>query len=333
MDAVTPDVWVGQNLHEVAPDILQFRLPLDIGMDHSNVYLIREDVGWCAFDTGYDSKAGRDIWSAALEGPLKEGITRIVVSHHHVDHLGLAGWLQETTGAPVFVRPEELATARVMMLADPLAESTFRDHFTRNGFPAADVDRTLGEFIPNFYRCILPKETRAPEDGQQMEIGRRHFEVLVTGGHSVAQVALYDPSDGIFLSGDQMLEWITPNISLWPFGDKEPLANFLSSLDRIDSRDIRLILPAHYKVYSPRANRAQALRAHHLEMLTRFRERLQGRMSGFELGEAVYRTQPDLLNRILALLETLSHLQWLQKEGTVVCHDDEPISRYERVFR
>jgi glyoxylase-like metal-dependent hydrolase (beta-lactamase superfamily II) len=333
MEEITPNAWIGRNLNEVAPDILQFRLPLEIGLDHSNVYLIREDAGWCAFDTGIHSKAVRDIWSAALDGPLKEGITRIVVSHHHVDHLGLAAWLQESTGAPVYVRPEEVTTAKAMMLKEPGTESSIRDHFTRNGFPAADVDRTLGEFIPTYYRCTLPKETRTPEDGQCMAIGQRLFEVLVTGGHSVAQVALYDPSDGLFLSGDQMLELITPNVSLWPFGDTEPLANFLRSLDRIDSRDIRLILPAHYKVYAPFENRAEAMRAHHRQMLRRFRERLQGRMSGFELGEAVYGTKPDLLNRILALLETLSHLQWLLKEGTVARHDDELISRYEKVIR
>ncbi|MGZ9148806.1 MAG: MBL fold metallo-hydrolase [Candidatus Deferrimicrobiaceae bacterium] len=333
MDVVTPDVWVGRNLHEVVPDILQFRLPLDIGLDHSNVYLIREDAGWCAFDTGIDSKEGRDIWSAALDGPLKKGITRIVVSHHHIDHIGLAAWLQETTGAPVYVRPEELTIARTMLLTDPDAVSTIREHITRSGFSAADVDRTLAEFIPNYYQCILPKETRMLEDGQRIGIGRRLFEVLVTGGHSVAQVALYDPSDGLFVSGDQMLEWITPNVSLWPFGDKEPLASFLSSLDRIDSRHIRIILPAHHKVYAPSENRVEALRVHHRQMLTRFREQLQGRMSGFELGEAVYGTQPDFLHRILALLETLSHLQWLQKEGTVARHDDGPISRYERVIR
>jgi glyoxylase-like metal-dependent hydrolase (beta-lactamase superfamily II) len=333
MDEITPNAWVGRNLHEVASDILKFRLPLGIGLDHSNVYLIREDAGWCAFDTGIDSNAVRDIWSAAIDGPLKAGITRIIVSHHHVDHLGLAAWLQETTGAPVYVRPEELATARAMMLTDPGTASTIRDHFSRNGFPVADVDRTLGEFMPTFFRCALPKETRLPEHEQRMAIGRRHFEVLVTGGHSIAQVALYDPSDGFFLSGDQMLEWITPNVSLWPFGETEPLANFLRSLDRINSREIRLILPAHYKVYAPRENRAEAMRAHHQQMLTRFRELLRGRMSGFELAEAVYGTQTDLLNRILAFLETLSHLQWLQKEGIVVRHDDDPIFRYERVIR
>jgi hypothetical protein len=68
-------------------------------------------------------------------------------------------------------------------------------------------------------------------------------------------------------------------------------------------------------------------------MLTRFRELLRGRMSGFELAESVYGTQPDLLNRILAFLESLSHLQWLQKEGIVVRRDDDPIFRYEKVIR
>lgn len=334
MEAIaTKKEGTGQKLHEVAPGILQLRTPLGVGPSHTNAYLIRDGNGWCIFDPGMDLKEGREIWSSALDGPLREGITRIIVSHHHIDHLGLAAWLQESTGAPVCIRPEELETAKAMMHTDPGVAFSFRDHFTRNGFTESDVNWMVDEFMPTLYRCAIPKEIRVPEDGESMVIGRRVFRILLTGGHSVAQVSLYDRADGLLICGDQMFEWITPNIGLWPYGDPEPLSNFLRSLDRFDSEDIRLILPGHYKPYSPRENRAEALRAHHRRMLATFLEHLQGRMTGLELSEAVYGTQPDLLNRIMAFNETLSHLQWLHKEGSVFLHDDEPISRYEKVLR
>jgi glyoxylase-like metal-dependent hydrolase (beta-lactamase superfamily II) len=319
-------------LHEAAPDIWQLRMPLDVsGLDHSNVFLIREDRGWCAFDTGIDTKDAREVWSAALAGPFKEGLSRIVVSHHHPDHLGLASWLREITGAPVIVRPEELSAARAAGIADPGAEPGIREFFRRNGMPAEDVDTMVNDVMKTFYACAIPEQTQTVEHGQRMAIGRYGFEVMVTGGHSVAQVSLHDPSNGVFLCGDQMLEWITSNVGLWPYGDAHPLANHLRSLDEIASREVKLVLPAHHDVYAPEGNRAEALRAHHVRMLSVFRERLQARMTAWELSQAVYGKLRDLQHRVLALVETLAHLQWLRDAGDIACREERDTSAYERI--
>ena len=93
-------------LKEVLPGILMFTLPVDYGIDHVNIYLIRESEGWCLFDTGADCEAARALWLRALEGPLAAGLTRIIVSHHHPDHLGLAVWLHERTGATILMRED-----------------------------------------------------------------------------------------------------------------------------------------------------------------------------------------------------------------------------------
>lgn len=325
-----PEAWIARNLVDVVPGIRRLRMPMDVSIDHINVYLIRDGSGWCVFDTGIDSVAVRNIWSAALSGPLKDGITRIIVSHHHPDHLGQAAWLQETTGAPVYIRPEELAAARAVALADSAVERTAREYFRGNGMPPADVDATVG-FMRGFFACAIPHGTRTPEHGQRMTIGRYVFEVLVTGGHSVAQVALYGPSGGILISGDQMLERMTPNIGLWSFGDSAPLANFLKSLEEISSHDIRLVLPAHHEVYETDGRLPEKQRAHHRKMLSTVRNRLTGRMTAFDLAEAVYGNYRDIESRVLALVETLSHLQLLQAEGSIVRRDGERVSLYESV--
>lgn len=320
-------------LREAAPDIFQLRMPLEAGIDHNNVYLVRENAGWLVFDTGMDSTAVRGIWESALSGPLKDGIRRIVVSHHHVDHLGMAAWLEETTGAPVYVRPEELVAARSAGLLDPSGEGVIREYLGRNGMPPKDIDRFIDDFMRSFFACAIPREPRTFEPGDRFAVGRYAFEVLVHGGHSVAQVALHDPSAGILISGDQMLERITPNVGLWPFGDASPLENYFRSLDALESRDIRLVLPGHHDVFRTDGSRPDALRAHHRMMLAKFLDRIRGEVTGFELSESVFGMQHDLDNRVLALVETMGHLQWLLREGEVVRRDDLRTSRYRRAVR
>ncbi len=317
-------------LREAARDILQLRMPLEAGIDHNNVYLVREDAGWLVFDTGMDSPAVRGIWDAALSGPLKDGIRRIVVSHHHPDHLGLAAWLEEITGATVYVRPEELAAARSAGLLNPSEEGATREYLGRNGMPSNDIEQYIDVFMRSFFACTIPREPRTPEPGERFVAGRYAFEVLVCGGHSVAQIALHDPSAGILLSGDQMLERITPNVGLWPFGDASPLENYFRSLDALESRDIRLVLPGHDEVYRTDGRLPETLRTHHFGKLAKFLDRIRGKMTAFELSEAVFGKQHDLDNRVLALVETMSHLQWLLREGEVVRRDDLRTSRYER---
>ncbi|MGE5283835.1 MAG: MBL fold metallo-hydrolase [Actinomycetota bacterium] len=320
-------------LREAAPDILQLRMPLEAGIDHNNVYLVREEAGWLLFDTGMDSPAVRGIWEAALSGPLKDGIRRIVVSHHHVDHLGLAAWLEEITGAEVYVRPEELAAARSAGLLVPSEESAIREYLGRNGLPSKDIDRFVHDFMRSFFACRIPREPRTPEPGDRFMAGRYTFEVLVHGGHSVAQVALHDPSAGILISGDQMLGRITPNVGFWPFGDASPLENYFRSLDALESLDIRLVLPGHDEVFRTDGRLPETLRTHHRRMLVKFLDRLRGGMTAFELSEAVFGKQRDLDNRVLALVETMAHLQWLLRKGEVVRRDDLRTSRYGRAVR
>ena len=138
-------------------------------------------------------------------------------------------------GRTVYVRPEELAAARAAGLLDPSAEAVAREYFGRNGMSANDIDWYINDVMRSFSACAIPRKTRTPEHVERIVIGRYTFEVLIQGGHSVAQVALHDPSAGIFFSGDQMLERITPNVGLWPYGDTYPIENYFRSLDEIES--------------------------------------------------------------------------------------------------
>ncbi len=305
-------------LREVLPGILMFTLPVDYGIDHVNIYLIRDGEGWCLFDTGADCEAARALWLRALEGPLAASLTRIIVSHHHPDHLGLAVWLHERTGAPILMREEELTVARQTHVASAQDRSYCIDFMCRHGLSANDAQQVVGGVLQSNMACAVPAHVEPIEAGQKLRIGDHAFDVLVLGGHSIAQICLYEPSLKLLLTGDQLLERITPNIGVWPYGETDPLPRYLDSLRILAGLAIEHVLPAHHRVYHAGVERAHGLAAHHQRALRKFLARLgAGGMSATELGCAVYGAQSDPLHAYLAMGETLAHLLWLERSGFV----------------
>jgi len=80
-------------LTEVAPGILWIRLPLPFALDHVNIYLIDDGGGWALVDTGINNPVTRAIWESVLDNQLRGSrLTRVIATHFHPDHVGLAGW-------------------------------------------------------------------------------------------------------------------------------------------------------------------------------------------------------------------------------------------------
>jgi len=308
---------VPDDLIEVAPDILRLRLPLDEGIDHVNLYLVRDGAGWLLFDTGVDTTDARACWERLLAGPLAGGLRRIVVSHHHPDHLGLARWLRERTGAVVYLRPEERDSAEQTALPTPKAMDACRRYFESHGMPADDASTITGDLLRRFMACDTRFQSQTLQHGEVLQVGRYRFDVLVQGGHSVAQFCLHEPTAGLLLTGDQLLERITPNLSLLPWGDRNPLRNYLASLEQTAALDLRCVMPAHHDVYAGGVARAQGLIRHHERALEKFRTRLLPGMRGMDVATAVYGHRKLVLDRFLALTESLAHLQYLGERGEI----------------
>lgn len=323
------DDSVGLPLKEVLPGILMFTLPVDYGIDHVNVYLIRESEGWCLFDTGADCQAARALWLRALDGPLAAGLTRIIVSHHHPDHLGLAVWLHERTGAPVLMREEELTVARQTHVVNAGDRAYCIDFMCRHGLSANDAKQVVGGVLQSNMACAVPARIESLEAGQTLHVGAHAFDVLVLGGHSIAQICLYEPRLKLLLTGDQLLERITPNIGVWPYGETDPLPRYLDSLRTIAALEIEHVLPAHHDVYHAGIERAHGLAAHHQKALRKFMARLGAEgMNAAELGHAVYGAQSDPLHAYLAMGETLAHLLWLERSGYVRREETPSVTRW-----
>jgi len=254
---------------EAAPGILWARIPLPFRLDHINVYLLEDGAGWALLDTGIDNAATRAIWHALAAGPLAgRPLTRLIVTHFHPDHIGLAGWLCERYGLPLLTsQTSYLACANISLSPGALDAKPYRDFYLRHGLDAATTQRvaTQGHGYLKMVSGLPPTFQRLVA-GDTLAIGGRSFDVLTGNGHAPEQVMLYCAADNIFLAADQVLAKITPNISVWAVDpDGDPLGLYLRSLQELRQEipSDALVLPGHQLPFHGLHRRSAELIAHH----------------------------------------------------------------------
>ena len=256
-------------LIEAAPGIFWLRLALPFRLNHVNVYLIQDGDGFVLLDTGLDDAATRELWLALFSGPLKgRRLTAVLATHWHPDHIGLAGWLAERQEVKIFASQSEYLDSRCLRL-DPhaLDSDDFRNYFRLHGLdgPLTDIMLTRGL---GYIKLVaeLPRTYRRVVAGETLDIGGRKFDVLTGGGHSPEQVMLYCEEINVFLSADQVMAKITPNISVDPIDpDGDPLGIYLRSLKELKRRipEDALLLPGHNLPFTGIMTRIAELEAHH----------------------------------------------------------------------
>lgn len=309
---------------EVAPGVLWLRFGLPLALDHVNVYAIDDGDGWAVVDTGMDTPPTREAWETALAGPLAgRRITRVICTHMHPDHLGLAGWLCRRFSAPLVMTRLEYVTAR-MLVADfgQAAPQEALDFHRRTGWTEAQVER-LRRGWGQFGRAVsrLPAGFERIAEGDVLSIGGREWRVVVGEGHSPEHACLWREDDGVFLSGDQILPKISSIVSVFatePLAD--PLGDWLRSLERLKARlpDELLVLPAHGEPFQGVQTRLSALLRGHETALTRLERTLREPKRAVDVFAALFAREigDDLLG--MATGESLAHLNHLERRGCAV---------------
>lgn len=254
---------------EVAPGLLWARLALPFRLDHVNIYLISDGEGYAVFDTGIANEDTRQAWRALLEGPLRgRRLTRLIVSHFHPDHIGLAGWLCETFGIPLLTTQTcYLGCANISLSPGALEAPVYAQTYRRHGMSeaATRLVTTQGHGYLHMVAPLPPTFQRLGA-GDTLIIGPRRFEVLTGDGHAPEQAMLVCASEKLFLAADQVLAKISPNIGVWAVDpDGDPLGLYLRSLKAL-MRDVAadvLVLPGHNLPFTGLHQRCAELIEHH----------------------------------------------------------------------
>ena len=317
-EGVAPSKLATQPVGEtarVADGVFQLKLPVPFPLRFISAYLIRGDDGWTIVDAGYDYPPAREAWEAGTASvgcDLGGEVVRTVVTHFHPDHLGAARWLQERTGAPIYMLEEEILHCREFWGGGANIEP-FVEELVRNG-----LERGLAEKAAAGTRSslTLPEEMRPLRVGEKLEVGDGVARVVHAPGHAEYQVMLHDERRKILYAADHVLLKITPNIGLWPESKPHPLSRYLESLESIRGLDAELILPGHGPVFHNLDGRIQELVDHHAERLDFMLSVITGgQKTPLEVSQEVFRGDLSLYEQCFALAETLAHLEHLELEG------------------
>lgn len=315
-------------LLEVLPGIFQLRLPLAFGLGHSNAYVLRDGDAWLLYDCGYSSSDCQAIWHELLQDELRGGIARIVVSHHHPDHMGNARWLEQATQAEIYMADAEKHCAEVYHQSD--IGGQFHAFLEKHGMDRASAQQVVEQYVQSQLTSPLPEKILPIKAGDIFAAGPYRFQAYILGGHSDAQVILFDAETGAALVSDHLLQFITPNIALWPYGDRKPLTSYFKSLEVLKGLNIQTVLPGHHKVYRTADRRIEQLKVHHRDLLEKIENSLMGKLSAFDLaarvfGTTIFRETRFVLHKMLAQQEILSHLQYLASTGQVLKHEEDRV--------
>ena len=256
---------------KVADDLYWARFTLPFRLNHINLYIIDTKDGWVVIDAGINAETTAEQWQALLAGPLAtQPVHKIIVTHHHVDHIGFAGPLCQMTDAPLFMSAGEETKARWLLEQDDddfarLVERTYRSY----GLDDANCALARSD-KGRFARHVAPIPQAAHlKAGDKITSRHGCFEIRLDEGHSQSHIGLIDQGRGLYIAMDFLLPRISPNISV-DLRDlsRNMLGAYLTYLDGITKMNESWhIFPGHDWPFTKGASRANDLINHHNERL------------------------------------------------------------------
>lgn len=312
---------------QVAPGILWMRLPLPGPLGHANVYALDDEAGFTLVDTGMSSARGRALWESLSQGPLGgRPVVRVIATHHHPDHIGMAGWWQ-ARGARLMATRTAWLYARMLTLDVQDRPPPEWIAFARAaGMDEGVLAARLAERPFNFADVVhpLPLGFDRLAEGDRLQAGGRGWTVRLGGGHAPDHATLWS-DDGIVIAGDQVLPGITPNIGVYPTEPAaDPLADWLETCRRFLplAAPQTLVLPGHRLPFTGLPLRLAQLVDGHEAALARLRAALAAApATACGLFPVLYGRPIAAQEYGLAMVEAVAHLNHLAARGEAVAQE------------
>lgn len=314
---------------EVAEGIYWLRFPLPFSLEFINLYLLEDGDGWTIVDTCVDLPKSRALWEGYMEG-IMEGkpIKRVIVTHLHPDHVGLAGWLTRKASCELWMSRTDFLMCKTLAAdTGKDAPEAAIDFYRAIGFSEENLESYRKRF-GGFGSAIsdLPDSFRRLSDGETFEVNGRYWQVVMGSGHAPEHACLYCPGLKVLISGDQVLPRISSNVSVFPTEpDGDTLKDWLDSCAKL--RELLpnnlLVLPAHQEpFYGLHARLTRLIEGHEIG-LDRLYEHVQEPKRVIDCFGPLFKRKigPDLMG--LASGETVAHLNCLMGRKLVEKYRDE----------
>jgi glyoxylase-like metal-dependent hydrolase (beta-lactamase superfamily II) len=313
---------------QIGDRIVQIRLPMTGNpMRYINGYLLDDEDGPTLIDCGWKADDVREALDRGLElaGYTIRDVRRLLVTHFHFDHYGLAGTLV-AAGVPelgMHARDWEFLKARQERRGED--DSIVDAWLERNGLPAVPDDDESW-----YTRFDYAEPTRLIEDGER--IGR--LRAMWTPGHSPGHLCFVDTVSGRTFTGDHVLDPVTPHVGVWHDSDRDPMGEYVASLRAVDALETTGALPAHGEAFPDLARRVEELLAHEAAREADvLRAVADGPLTARDVAATLkWRRRGDRFDQLhpdhqqFAVAETLAHLQHLRTRRMIERRDGDPIT-------
>ncbi len=323
----TLDVVPGEG-SGLTPAVKWIRMALPFALDHINLWLLRDELdgraGWTVVDCCISRDEARAQWEQIFATQLQGlPILRVIVTHMHPDHIGLAHWLCEKWKAPLWMSATDYNAARIgSQSTTGFGGAAAADFFASHGLTDPDAQEKI-RGRANYYPSMVPdvpRSYRRLQEGDTVQIGGRGWRCISGYGHAPEHMALYCDALNVLIGGDMMLPRISTNVSVY---DVEPESNalkqFLDSIDKFRALPAdTLTLPSHGKPFTGLHTRIDQLHDHHRDRLADVLAACaRAPQSAADMLPVLFKRTLDLHQTTFAMGESVAHLHALWFGGQV----------------
>jgi glyoxylase-like metal-dependent hydrolase (beta-lactamase superfamily II) len=331
---------VGEIL-EVAPGVNWVRMRLPFALNHINLWLIRDKFqgkeGWTIVDCGITNEETMASWDAIFAKHLQGlPVVRVIVTHMHPDHIGLASWLCKRWNAPLWISMTDFLMARWLSSKEGGAAvgavaggGGSADHFQKHGLSdEADLEKIRARH--DYYSKMVPEvpsRFRRIMDQEKVDIGGNDWQAISGFGHAPEHMSFFCEKLNLLISGDMVLPRISTNVSVFDVEpDADPLGLYLSSLSKFEHLpEATLVLPSHGLPFQGLHFRIKELRDHHVDRLNDAVQACSGEpQTAREVVPVLFKRELDIHQMTFAMGEAIAHLNYLWRVGRLsrqLCED------------
>ncbi len=324
---------------KITEDLYWARIPLPFRLDHVNVFAIKSIDGLVLIDTGINNEETKRNWDSILKNlPTKYEISKIVISHHHPDHIGLSKYLSEKLKVEVYAPKKEVSRAKkIINLSDDEYGYLLSKSYKEFGFSENVIIKSKNR--GNFYKGMIKELPKINELKENFCIITKEgsWSARYDTGHSPSQLSLFDKERKLYLCFDFLLPRISPNISVGiednEFNILEDYYKYLNSISSDFSSDW-IVIPGHEFPYYDPAKRANNLIKHHNSRLDLILSEIKNtELTILDAMEILFDKVNNSHDIFFASCETKAHINYLLSVNKIILDKSKSVYKYLNNYR